>query len=318
MSKSVCEPCSTRTGSPLRPPDCFFREVHLSEKTNGGGQGPRLTPIDWLEPLIMINYRTRIPVNSQLRPDATKLGAEPLIDSVSQKTSPAALERHLLDLFAPASSDRKHDGDCRQTSRAALWRLDAIHRAKNFAQLSLSLANLVTHPSERWAAAASEAPARALARTYDELALDEGSHAVVPCLAMVEEVATKLTQIFGHARHIIVDVSGREAHVTPERRRALVLICSELIINALKYAFVDGRRGRITVSLVKRPGVIELIVEDDGVGLADTVLSGEGAGLLDRLAQVSGALLYRQSGHDGHGLRVLVVVEDHSGNGAAT
>ena len=49
----------------------------------------------------------------------------------------------------------------------------------------------------------------------------------------------------------------------------LGLICNELISNSLKYAFPDDRKGEITVSMKKQDDELELIVEDDGVGIPD-------------------------------------------------
>lgn len=226
----------------------------------------------------------------------------------SQITTRAVLEARLLDLFAPAKPDRRVFGDRRIETSPSLWRLDAIHRAKNLAQLSTSLANLVSRPSDFWPAAESAAPARALARSYDILGRDCASSVPVPCIEMMTEVAVRLGLIFGQSRNIAVEVHGDEIYVTPERRRSLVLICSELVINALKYAFpVDGP-GAITVTLRRRPSGIRLIVEDNGIGFRATDTPGEGGGLIDRLAHVSGATLTRRVGGGGTGARVEIRV----------
>jgi two-component sensor histidine kinase len=49
------------------------------------------------------------------------------------------------------------------------------------------------------------------------------------------------------------------------------LIVNELVSNALKYAFPDGRAGRIEVALqaLAAPGSFALSVADDGVGLPE-------------------------------------------------
>jgi two-component system sensor kinase len=49
------------------------------------------------------------------------------------------------------------------------------------------------------------------------------------------------------------------------------LIINELVSNSLKYAFPDGRKGKITVKLHSRNGMVELVVVDNGVGIPDTV-----------------------------------------------
>jgi two-component sensor histidine kinase len=48
------------------------------------------------------------------------------------------------------------------------------------------------------------------------------------------------------------------------------LAISELISNSLKYAFPDGREGRIDIRATKLPeGGIRLVVSDDGVGMPE-------------------------------------------------
>ena len=58
------------------------------------------------------------------------------------------------------------------------------------------------------------------------------------------------------------------------------LIVNELLTNALKYAFPDGKQGYITLSLEqKNKHNLQLIVEDDGIGKAkNAVIQGTGFG----------------------------------------
>lgn len=60
----------------------------------------------------------------------------------------------------------------------------------------------------------------------------------------------------------------------------LGLIINELVTNALKYAFPNGREGLIAVSLSQNENVLELKVSDNGIGLSDdqTLVSRDGFG----------------------------------------
>ncbi len=49
------------------------------------------------------------------------------------------------------------------------------------------------------------------------------------------------------------------------------LIINELVSNCLKHAFPDGRKGEITIRLRSINGRIELTVEDNGVGIPDSI-----------------------------------------------
>ena len=230
----------------------------------------------------------------------TSFGAQP-------RPAPA-VEAGLLNLFAPTSCGHRTAGTSHAHAMTSLWREDALHRAKNLAQLSASLAHIVAVPTNRWGAAEAAAPARALARTYEALSFDNDSSAQVPCLHMISEVASQLGQIFGRNRNIGVHVSGDEVYATSEHRRVLALICSELVINALKYAFPGGSQGMIAVTLASRPGGIELAVSDNGIGIGENCTFGQGSKLTTRLAHVSGAALVRSTSSGGVGLCVTVTV----------
>lgn len=215
----------------------------------------------------------------------------------------------LLELFAPT---RNVAGNVHRESRslhASLWRADAIHRAKNMAQMTASLAVLSDHPSRHWLPATVTAQARGLSRAYEALGADDDQQKLVPCKGLLTEVASRLGHIFGQARQIAVTVSAQSILVTPEVRRALVLLCSELVINALKYGYPTKIGGTISVHLQTNAEHIQLVVEDDGVGSVESYAPGQGSGLVDQLCAVLKAELIRTSGNKGHGFTVLVIMQ---------
>jgi PAS domain S-box-containing protein len=82
------------------------------------------------------------------------------------------------------------------------------------------------------------------------------------------------------------------------------LILTELVSNALKHAFPEGRTGNVRVSLHERaPGEVELVVEDDGVGLDLADQSGFGLHMVELLVQQLGGTIERGVGA---GRRVVV------------
>ena len=88
-----------------------------------------------------------------------------------------------------------------------------------------------------------------------------------------------------------------EAEPTPlERDRAVAvgLIVNELVTNAAKHAFADGRTGQIRVAFERQPQGYRLVVEDDGQGLpADfsTRRKGLGRGLVEAFTRQAGGSL---------------------------
>jgi two-component sensor histidine kinase len=49
------------------------------------------------------------------------------------------------------------------------------------------------------------------------------------------------------------------------------LIINELISNALKHAFPEGRKGQIKVELIDNDSNISLVVSDDGIGFSEDI-----------------------------------------------
>ena len=219
-----------------------------------------------------------------------------------------AVEAGLLELFAPTRAPISMAIPLPRSEHARLWRADAIHRAKNMAQMTTSLANVAGHPSRRWLPPEVTSQARRLSRAYEELGVDDDAHMPVPCAALLTEIATRLADIFGRSRQIVITVSAEAVLLPPDVRRALVLIGSELVINALKYGYPTEGGGTISVSLVVIFGEVEMIVEDDGIGLVETYSAGQGGGLLEQLRMVLGATVTRTTGRKGHGFRVSTSV----------
>lgn len=73
-----------------------------------------------------------------------------------------------------------------------------------------------------------------------------------------------------------------------ERAVPLGMLANEVLSNALKHAFSDGRRGTIWVTLVLEAGEWHFTVRDNGVGMPDKPGRGIGIGLIRALARQLG------------------------------
>lgn len=85
--------------------------------------------------------------------------------------------------------------------------------------------------------------------------------------------------------------------ISGDKAAPLALLVNELVSNALRHAFPD-RRGRLSVT-AKRDGGLRIVVEDDGIGLANHASSDEGFGktLIDMLArQLRATLAWEDAG----------------------
>lgn len=88
---------------------------------------------------------------------------------------------------------------------------------------------------------------------------------------------------------ISLNVTSDESSVNAEVSVSVGLIVTELVINALKHAFPEGRRGKIMVNYGSQGPVWSLSVVDDGVGMpkqpSGTPKAGLGTNIVQALAK---------------------------------
>ena len=110
------------------------------------------------------------------------------------------------------------------------------------------------------------------------------------------EVAPYLTKLceslgasmIGDSGRVTLEVRAGVATINSRDTVSLGLVVTELVINALKYAFPGERRGRVVVSYESAPDRWTLGVSDDGIGrpiILPDVKAGLGTSLVEALAK---------------------------------
>ncbi len=178
--------------------------------------------------------------------------------------------------------------------RAAIFSAEAVHRAKNLAQLSHAVIGLSLAPGSKEIEAAT-----ALAQAYSEIG-DAGDCAVaVSSKDLLIQVVSSLVSLFGRGvRNASIHIRAEELLLPPDRRRLLVLIASELVVNALRHAFPGGRAGLINVFLRVVEGQACLTIADNGAGY-NGAQDGQGGKLLDSLTAMLNGTLDRSTSPTG-------------------
>jgi len=169
------------------------------------------------------------------------------------------------------------------------------HRCSNDLQLVVSLLALqsqrATHPEARQALTDAMERVSILARARSTMHGDQK-----PSIEAALRQVCEALHAQAEPRSILVslqvtdDVDG----LTPNEVTTLALVANELATNAIKHGYKDGKAGHIRVTLGRTPaGDVSVIVDDDGLPLAETVRpdrSGLGLGLAKRLTASIGGL----------------------------
>jgi len=186
------------------------------------------------------------------------------------------------------------------------WLMKEIHhRVKNNLQIVMSLLNtqssFLKEEAAHKAIRDSQHRIQSISLIHQKL-YESDSMALVNMPAYISDLLQYLNgslDINGRIR-FETDISAIELDVT--KSVPLGLILNEAITNAVKYAFPDGRDGRILIGLREpEPGSYELSIRDNGAGLAEeTDISKSktlGMSLMRGLAkQLSGTFSIQNSG----------------------
>jgi PAS domain S-box-containing protein len=188
-------------------------------------------------------------------------------------------EYHWIEWNATPTSDGKLFCVARDVTQqvAALREKEFLlrevhHRVKNNLQVVSSLLSLQASQStdKELSAALADAKYRVHSIALVHARLHE-SHAagVVHFQSYANALLTNLLHAHdAGTRGITASILGGDLSLSIDTAVLCGLMISELVVNAIKHGFPDGRRGKIEVALFDRSPLLELVVADDGVGLS--------------------------------------------------
>ncbi len=246
-----------------------------------------------------------------------EVSATPVRDATGRVTAGVAL---LLDV-----TDRKRTEERLQSARAEREVLlrEARHQVGNNLQVVTSLLGLqarATRDDEsRKLVLESLSRIQAMAQAHEQIS-QAPDLAHIDLNLYIGQIVEGLRELYVRQENppvIAVDVEPLSLGLNTVINCGLVV--NELVSNALKYAFVDGRAGRVTIEMREAvPGEVELVVGDDGVGLPEAIspptASTLGLPLANHLArQLGGSLRVDRSPGGGSTFRVRFPIQAASG-----
>lgn len=175
---------------------------------------------------------------------------------------------------------------------------ELAHRTKNDLMMISSVLTLQARaqkePEARKALESAVARVSVIAQAQERLKGDyEGR--TVELADYLEVLCSGLADVLRDVRPIAVRVHSERLEVSSSTAVSIGLIVNELVTNAFKYAFPDGRGGTVTVTLRKEPNQIVIVVSDDGVGCPAAPPKGVGSRLLQLLAAQSAGTIVRDA-----------------------
>lgn len=217
-----------------------------------------------------------------------------------------------------ARADEKLKDDA---SRQNLVLLQEVrHRVANGLQIiaSLLLQNAKKTQSDEARGHLRDAHHRVMSIAALERQLAGSGHGVVELRAYFTTLCDCIpASMIGDSNQISLVVTGAMGVVDARVSVSLGLIVTELVINALKHAFPDGRHGTITVDCAFKGPNWTLSVSDDGVGMpADPVhiRAGLGTSIVQALAKQLEATVEIERAHPGTQVAIahiqIALVED--------
>lgn len=195
--------------------------------------------------------------------------------------------------------------------RAEMLLGEVNHRVANSLAMVAALvglqANAVTDAEAKRALAETQARIHAIAGVHRHLYTSDDVHSVQVAdyvHSLVGELEASV-QLEGQTASLKVNVAPFP--LATEKVASLGVMLIELVTNALKYAYAERDAGEVRIFMARRDDLVELRVEDDGIGWSGTG-KPQGTGLGSRIVKAMAHSLGAEVGYDneGGGTRVTV------------
>ena len=214
--------------------------------------------------------------DEQVAVDALKNGAQDYLvkDRITPEALISAVRRAHEKVGLLRTLKAERDRLAESLAEKEVLLKEVHHRVKNNLQVIASLLRLqassFTDPAMSAALRESQNRVESMALIHEQLygtndlrEVDLSEHAAL--------LASNLFRSYGEPDRIGLTIAVEKLPLGVDRAIPASLILNELVSNALKHAFPNGRGGSITVRGCARNGTVELEVHDDGAGVPENV-----------------------------------------------
>ncbi|MEM6520821.1 MAG: PAS domain S-box protein [Cyanobacteria bacterium P01_C01_bin.70] len=153
---------------------------------------------------------------------------------------------------------------------------EVYHRVKNNLQVIYSLLNLqsrsLAEPRAKAAIRDSQSRVAAMALVHEKL-YQSSDLECIELADYISSLAKSLLETYAMStKDIQLDIDVGACWLDIERAIPCGLILTELIANSFKYAFPEGRKGKLTITSFNSPShETTLTIQDDGIGLPASI-----------------------------------------------
>ena len=131
----------------------------------------------------------------------------------------------------------------------------------------------------------AEARVNSMMLLYDRLYRTE-NFSTLSLREYLPPLLDQVVDIFARGSFIQVKTELEEIHLPPRKLYPLGIILNELATNSLKHAYPSHSRGIINVTAARQADWVELVYQDDGVGIAENSTPQKNSGFGLRLVQM--------------------------------
>ncbi|WP_173578994.1 sensor histidine kinase [Acetobacter fallax] len=196
------------------------------------------------------------------------------------------------------------------------------HRVKNNLQIVASLLSLqgsrIRDDDVRLEFMLARGRVRTLETLHRHLYV-EGELESLNMSSFLSELSAQLLNAAGHdvQSRITMHLDAGDVVLPPDQATSIALIVSEVVFNALKFAFPGNRHGTISISMTRQKDVVTLIIADDGIGLSASSGNDEREGIgLHLIRGFARQISARLQVDEGDGTRFIVECPVPSSRGA--